>query len=368
MAAHCGLGFILFLGISVVLCDDPRIYITGTDPPEHPIYNMIIQEKDKDVQLTCVVENQREGYDVMWTVLGSSANASTTQVATATRSHDAFRWAIDQPSTTAWRLRIQNVQVADEGRYTCKVQVTSQNYIEESKYVRVVQVPRISDLDTSSDMTKSFDMDAELKCYASGRPEPLVKWTRMAGELLPGGGTEFQGNVLSISQVKSDHAGIYKCTASNSAGVDQREIRLSVLFPPELSTGTKVVKQKIGYVKELVCDIKAYPPSTPEQITWTHEGRPLESKGRIEIRNIPGASNRITSIVTFYGVQESDYGSYTCSAINDKGSQAISMSLLESNVATPDRSNSIRSAATLVSFQLTTFIMLLSVCVLHRVH
>ena len=60
------------------------------------------------------------------------------------------------------------------------------------------EVPRISDLDTSSDMTKNFDMDADLKCYASGRPTPLVKWTRMAGELLPGGGTEFQVVLLSM--------------------------------------------------------------------------------------------------------------------------------------------------------------------------
>ncbi|GFS08233.1 I-type lectin-like protein 5 [Elysia marginata] len=139
MAPYCGLGIILFIGISFVSCDDPRIEITATDPPVHPIYNMIIQEKDKDVQLTCVVENQREGYDVMWTVLGNGPNASTTQVSRATRSQDAFRWAIDQPSTTIWRLRVQNVQVADEGKYTCKVQTTPMNYIEDTRELRVVR-------------------------------------------------------------------------------------------------------------------------------------------------------------------------------------------------------------------------------------
>ena len=40
----------------------------------------------------------------------------------------------------------------------------------------------------------------------------------------------------------------------------------------------------------------------------------------------------------------------------------------ESDVATPDRSNTIRSAATLVTVHLTTLLMLLSVCALHRVH
>ncbi|GFS08225.1 neural cell adhesion molecule 1 [Elysia marginata] len=141
------------------------------------------------------------------------------------------------------------------------------------------------------------------------------------------------GNVLSIGRVKSDHAGIYKCTASNSAGMDEREIRLSVLFPPELTTATPVVKQKIGYVKEMVCNIKGYPPSTPEQIAWMHEGRPVVSEGRIEIRNIPGASNRITSIVTIYGVRSEDFGRYTCSANNDKGSGEVSMSLLDQQAA-----------------------------------
>ncbi|GFN79713.1 opioid-binding protein/cell adhesion molecule homolog [Plakobranchus ocellatus] len=349
-----------------VVSDDPRIDITETDPPMDPVYDMIIQEKDKDVQLTCIVENQREGYDVMWTVLSNKPNSSAVQITTATRSHDAFRWAIDQPSNTAWRLRIQNAQVADEGVYTCQVQVTAQNYIRDQRRVRVVQIPQISDLDTSSDMTKTVDMDASLECYATGRPEPLIKWTRMAGELLPNGGTEFQGNILAIDRVMSDHAGIYKCTALNSAGRDEREIRLSVIFAPELSTGMRVARQKIGYVKELVCNIKAYPPSQPNQIAWMHEGRSVESTGRIEIRNIPGASNRITSILTIYGVQREDYGSYTCSASNSKGSGQITMSLLESDVPTPDRSNQIRSAAALTSIHLTTFLMLLSVCVLHQ--
>lgn len=52
--------------------------------------------------------------------------------------------------------------------------------------------PQISDLDTSSDMNKNADDPARLECFATGRPQPIITWTRMAGELLPNGGTEFQ--------------------------------------------------------------------------------------------------------------------------------------------------------------------------------
>lgn len=51
--------------------------------------------------------------------------------------------------------------------------------------------PQIADLETSSDVTKNEGQTLQLTCYATGRPKPQVKWTRMAGELLPNGGREY---------------------------------------------------------------------------------------------------------------------------------------------------------------------------------
>lgn len=67
------------------------------------------------------------------------ADSMPIQISTATRSLDAYRWALDKPSPTAWRLRVQNVQVTDEGLYVCKVQVVNQNYVPDQRELRVVR-------------------------------------------------------------------------------------------------------------------------------------------------------------------------------------------------------------------------------------
>uniref|UniRef100_A0A0B7B2C0 Ig-like domain-containing protein n=1 Tax=Arion vulgaris TaxID=1028688 RepID=A0A0B7B2C0_9EUPU len=296
----------------------------------------------------------------MW-MFQTRANSTAIQISTGTRSMDAFRWAVDTPSPTAVRLRIQNVQVTDEGLYICKVQVVTQNYIPDQRELRVVQKPQISDLDTSSDMTKNADDSAQLECYATGRPVPLIKWTRMAGELLPNGGTEFQGSVLTITRVQADHAGIYKCMAENSAGVDTREIRLTVNFRPEVIAVPQFVMQAIGYQKKLVCNIKGYPPPAPEQISWMREGFPVTSNSRIEVRNIPGASNRITSIIDISYVAAGDFGRYRCTASNEKGSQYAVIDFTESKTPIGQKAGS-----TILTFNVATILMLVTVCLLQR--
>ncbi|KAH9504470.1 hypothetical protein Btru_062862 [Bulinus truncatus] len=349
-----------------VFGDDPKVNIIETDPPLDPVSKSIIAMQDRDVQLSCVVENKPVDVDVQWTVQTKSANSTLIQIATGTRSYDAFRWAIDKPSPTTWRLRIQNVQVTDEGQYTCKVQVQAQTYVSIFRELHVIMVPQISDLDTSNDMTKSADDPAKLECYANGIPKPLIKWSRMAGELLPNGGKEFQGNVLTIDRIQSSHAGIYKCFAENSAGSDSREIRITVNFRPEVYSGSPVVMQAIGYNKGLVCNIKGYPPPTPEQISWTKEGRPVISNNRVEIRNIPGASNRITSILVVRNIQQSDFGRYVCNAENEKGSRSVNIELRASSVPTADQTGSTRSGSSFMSFNLATMFMLISVFLLHN--
>lgn len=83
------------------------------------------------LKLNCVLQ-------VQWTYQTYGANATLIQIATGTRSYDAFRWALDKPTPTAWRLRLQNAQVTDEGLYTCKVQVGQNNYVQDTKELKIV--------------------------------------------------------------------------------------------------------------------------------------------------------------------------------------------------------------------------------------
>jgi len=360
--------FITFSFISSVFSDDPKVTIIQTDPIINAVEEKVVQYKDKDVQFTCIVENKPIDSEVQWVVLPNNSSG-VVQISTATRSHDAFRWSIDNPSSTAWRLRISNSQVTDEGVYTCKVQVQSQNYVEDYVELKIVQRPQISDLITSSDMTKKAKDEATFDCHASGRPQPIVKWSRLAGELMPNGGTEYQGNQFKIETVEADHAGVYKCTAQNSAGKVERKVRLTVNFPPIVTAGSGLEKQAVGYVKELVCNVKGYPQPDPRDITWTGpKQRPIKNEGRFQIRNIPGAYNRITSILVINGVQQEDFDQYRCSARNGIGSHYAVIELRSVDIPTPTRNGKVRSAASALSFSLASILMLISVCLLHQRH
>ena len=76
---------------------------------------------------------------VQWNgVVMRNGTGITVPISTSTRSYDSFKYSIDLPSPTSWRLRIQNAQVTDEGVYICKVQVSNQNYAEASEELVIV--------------------------------------------------------------------------------------------------------------------------------------------------------------------------------------------------------------------------------------
>ncbi|XP_076446793.1 protein amalgam-like [Babylonia areolata] len=353
--------------VATVVADDPIVRIIETNPVIDTVEEKIISEKDKDVQLTCVVENRPIDKEVQWVgTVRRNGSVTTVPISTATRSFDSFKYSIDLPSPTSWRLRIQNAQVTDEGTYTCQVQVSNQNYARAFHDLVIVEKPQIADLETSTDVSKNEGVSLDLKCHATGRPTPSIKWTRMAGELLPSGGREHLHPELTIHKLKPEHAGIYKCSASNSAGSDYRDILVTVNYAPLLSSGNVQVQQAPGYVKELVCDIRGYPTPKDGQISWTKRGSALGFDSHIYYRNIPGASSRITSILVFWGVREDDYGEYTCSASNDKGTGRMKFQLQRSATPTEDRTGQIRAGASMLAVNLGTIVMLLSVCLLQR--
>lgn len=65
----------------------------------------------------------------------------------------------------------------------------------------------------------------DLNCAAEGTPEPRLNWSK-DGEALGGGGPE--GSV-HFAAIRTSDAGVYRCEAANSAGVDAWELELRVL-------------------------------------------------------------------------------------------------------------------------------------------
>ena len=83
--------------------------------------------------------------------------------------------------------------------------------------------PRIFDKTASHFVLKG--QKTELRCSASGLPTPNVMWTKLGVEVTEGDGSA----VLSLNNVKTDHQGIYRCTANNSQGQESDTMKLTVV-------------------------------------------------------------------------------------------------------------------------------------------
>ena len=75
----------------------------------------------------------------------------------------------------------------------------------------------------------------ELKCYASGYPQPKIYWRRQDNAILPTNTSIKEGNVLKFPSVKKEHRGTYFCVATNVVGTGaRRNVDVEVTFAPLL--------------------------------------------------------------------------------------------------------------------------------------
>nr|CAH7721914.1 unnamed protein product [Callosobruchus chinensis] len=80
--------------------------------------------------------------------------------------------------------------------------------------------------------------------------------------LLPSGLQVETGYLLNLNEVQRQDGGIYQCTASNGIGQPVTgEIRLHVLYPPEVSVLRSWVNSGEGLEAKLDCIVHADPPS-----------------------------------------------------------------------------------------------------------
>ncbi|XP_006871064.1 PREDICTED: opioid-binding protein/cell adhesion molecule-like isoform X2 [Chrysochloris asiatica] len=233
------------------------------------------------------------------------------------------KWSIDPRviilvnTPTQYSIMIQNVDVYDEGPYTCSVQ--TDNHPKTSRVHLIVQVPP-QIINISSDITVNEGTSVTLLCLAIGRPEPTVTWRHLS--VKEGQGFVSEDEYLEISDIKRDQSGEYECSALNDvAAPDVRKVKITVNYPPYISKA-KNTGVSVGQKGILSCEASAVPMA---EFQWFKEdtrlatgpdGVRIENKGRI-------------STLTFFNVSEKDYGNYTCVATNKLGNTNASISLYE---------------------------------------
>nr|XP_023502226.1 opioid-binding protein/cell adhesion molecule isoform X5 [Equus caballus] len=179
------------------------------------------------------------------------------------------KWSIDPRviilvnTPTQYSIMIQNVDVYDEGPYTCSVQ--TDNHPKTSRVHLIVQVPP-QIMNISSDITVNEGSSVTLLCLAIGRPEPTVTWRHLS--VKEGQGFVSEDEYLEISDIKRDQSGEYECSALNDvAAPDVRKVKITVNYPPYISkarnTGVSVGQKGI-----LSCEASAVPAA---EFQWFKE-------------------------------------------------------------------------------------------------
>uniref|UniRef100_H3BWW7 Ig-like domain-containing protein n=1 Tax=Tetraodon nigroviridis TaxID=99883 RepID=H3BWW7_TETNG len=245
------------------------------------------------------------------------------RVAWLNRSNIIFagsdKWSLDprvdlvSKGQLEYSLRIQKVDVFDEGSYTCSIQTKQQ--AKTSQVYLIVQVPA-SIYKVSEDMIVNEGSNVTLTCFANGRPEPAISWRL----LNPSAADPLDGDeYLDITGIMRNQAGRYECKASNDVAMpDVKYVNVVVNYPPTIKKTHSSVTQ-VGGMGTLQCQATAIP--VPE-FEWYRDEKRLSNSQSINIQ-ILGT----TTILMIANVTDEDYGNYTCVASNRLGVQNASLFL-----------------------------------------
>ncbi|XP_010121264.1 PREDICTED: protein CEPU-1-like [Chlamydotis macqueenii] len=143
------------------------------------------------------------------------------------------KWSVDPRVSIAtanrreYSLQIQDVDVTDDGPYTCSVQ-TQHTPRTMQVHLTVHVSPKIFRI--SSDIVVNEGSNVTLVCLATGKPEPSISWRHISPSAKP-----FEsGQYLDIYGITRDQAGEYECSAENDVSVpDVRKVKVTVNFVQE---------------------------------------------------------------------------------------------------------------------------------------
>uniref|UniRef100_A0A1A7WA28 Limbic system-associated membrane protein n=1 Tax=Iconisemion striatum TaxID=60296 RepID=A0A1A7WA28_9TELE len=244
------------------------------------------------------------------------------KVAWLNRSNIIFagqdKWSLDprvdlvMKGQLEYSLRIQKVDVYDEGSYTCSIQTKQQP--KTSQVYLIVQVPA-NIYTVSEDVIVNEGSNVTLSCLASGRPDPIITWRLLNPSAEPLDGDEY----LDVIGITRNQAGRYECKASNDVATpDVKYVNVVVNYTPTIKK-TQSSETPVGHMGTLQCEAVAMP--TPE-FEWYRDEKRLSNNQGIYIQILG-----MTTILMIVNVTEEDYGNYTCVASNRLGAQSASLYL-----------------------------------------
>ncbi|XP_051502933.1 MAM domain-containing glycosylphosphatidylinositol anchor protein 2-like [Myxocyprinus asiaticus] len=280
-----------------------------TPDPYHNDDNIQI---GREVKISCQVEaTPPEELMFSWLKNGRPLLSSERMVITQTDPDIA-------PGTT--NLDIIDLKFTDFGTYTCVASLKNGGIPEISIDVNISSTtvpPNLTVPRGKSPLVTQEGDTVELQCLVSGKPKPIILWSRADKEApMPDGNmqTESYDGVLRIVNVSREMTGTYRCQTSqyNGFNVKPREaiVELIVQYPPAVEPAYTEIRQGLGRPFSLSCRVLRAHPSRVLKYEWKL-GTRLLTMGQFD--------NRDETEYHVRSLNREGYGAYTCDITNEAG-------------------------------------------------
>ncbi|XP_011306902.1 fasciclin-2 isoform X2 [Fopius arisanus] len=220
-------------------------------------------------------------------------------------------------------LTISNVQMEDQGVYTCQAAVVITGQFDERKIsVEVHEKPKIEERQSQVEIVEG--KTETIICKARGIPPPRYSWVKsLTKENLTSVDrfrVDSEEGILTINNVNREDAGEYQCIAVNAAGTANLDIRVDVMSKPKIMEFLNRT-MPVGKPVEITCKAFGRPP--PDVTFRKHTSLKPFVKGlqpdddRIQLTTIPDNQRGETvASLSIHSVLRKDDGLYECIATN----------------------------------------------------
>ncbi|XP_063976388.1 fasciclin-2 isoform X2 [Diachasmimorpha longicaudata] len=220
-------------------------------------------------------------------------------------------------------LKISNVQMEDQGAYTCQAAVVRSGEFDERKIsVEVHEKPKIEEWQSQVEIIEG--RTETIVCKARGIPPPRYSWVKSLTKenltTVDRFRVDSEEGVLTINNVNREDAGEYQCIAENAAGTANVDIRVDVMSKPKIMEFLNRT-MPVGKQVEITCKAFGRPP--PE-VTFKKQTstkpfvkglQPEEDRIQLQAMYDNQRGETVASL-TIQNILRKDDGLYECIATN----------------------------------------------------
>ncbi|XP_041785459.1 neurotrimin-like isoform X2 [Anopheles merus] len=230
-------------------------------------------------------------------------------------------------------LVIDNVQLTDEGVYSCQLLPNNMTVKIELQLLtppRDVHIMHGSKTINDTIEMHQRDRKVVLLCSAGGHPTPLITWAYRGRHLDEENsrqlGIKLRKEFLEIHEVKSQHAGDYECMAQNGIGNPiSQTVTVVVKGSPIIHKHSSYINTAIGENVEMVCLYDSNPE--PRKIQWIRNDEIVQPVPAQTIIMNDHHNHHNRTRLTIKNVQQKDLQAYYCKIENELG-EAVSKTIL----------------------------------------